>query len=204
MVERYNFIHENTQECELNIILGQISEIDIDLKALTDDFTWINYGRSRSELLIFGINSHNLLSDEVCIRKIHDKIARLHKRVTRTHENIENILKSIEIWGSQPMYQRKDNNAKALLNIEDRSLKFKRRTIEVINSKFLIEYAMEENYRLFNDLPLQRPMEESSVGKERLRKTVMRHLEMSSPRDTSSYRTMVTVKQTQEALLFYS
>lgn len=82
------------------------------------------------------------------------------------------MLESIRIWGHLPLYQRRESNATSLLDIDDRSIKFKSRCIEVNNSKKLIEYTMEENYRLLFDLPLLERKKE--VGKDRLRNTIMR------------------------------
>lgn len=82
------------------------------------------------------------------------------------------MLESIRIWGHVPLYQRRESNATSLLDIDDRSMKFKSRCIEVNNSKKLIEYTMEENYRLLFDLPLLERKKE--FGKDRFRNTIMR------------------------------
>lgn len=82
------------------------------------------------------------------------------------------MLESIRIWSKVPLYQRREGNATSLLDIDDRSLKCKMRCIEVNHSKKLIEYTMEENYRLLFGLPsLERKKE---FGKDRLRNTIIR------------------------------
>lgn len=82
------------------------------------------------------------------------------------------MLESIRIWGKVPLYQRREGNATSLLDIDDRSVKCKTRCVEVSNSIKLIEYTMEENYRLLFGFPsLERKRE---FGKDRLRNTIMR------------------------------
>lgn len=44
IVENYNFIRQKTEKCELDIIFGQVNEIDVDLTILLEKFTWINFG----------------------------------------------------------------------------------------------------------------------------------------------------------------
>lgn len=111
-------------------------------------------------------------SDRYRVQAIYEKLSRLYNRIIKSHENIDNVLESIRIWGHVPLYQRRESNATSLLDIDDRSIKFKSRCIEVNNSKKLIEYTMEENYRLFFDLPLLERKKE--FGKDRLRNTIMR------------------------------
>lgn len=111
-------------------------------------------------------------SDQNCVKTIYEKLSRLHHRIIKTHENINNLLESIRIWSKVPLYQRREGNATSLLDIDDRSLKCKTRCVEVSNSKKLIEFTMEENYRLLFGLPsLERKKE---FGKDRLRNTIIR------------------------------
>lgn len=110
--------------------------------------------------------------DQNCVKTIYEKLSRLYNRIIKSHENINNMLESIRIWGKVPLYQRREGNTTSLLDIDDRSLKCKTRCVEVSNSIKLIEYTMEENYRLLFGLPsLERKRE---FGKDRLRNTIMR------------------------------
>lgn len=71
-----------------------------------------------------------------------------------------------------PFHQGPESNATSLLDIDDRSLKCNAQCVEVSNSKKLIEYTMEENYRLlFGEPSLERKRE---VGKDRFRNTIIR------------------------------
>lgn len=82
------------------------------------------------------------------------------------------MLESIKIWSKEPLYQRREEHSNSLLDIDERIMKCKNRLAEVNNSKKLIEYTMEENYRLLFDLPLLEHKKE--FGKDRLRNTIIR------------------------------
>lgn len=111
-------------------------------------------------------------SDQNCVKTIYEKLSRLYNRIIKSHENLNNMIESIRIWGKVPLYQRREGNVTSLLDIDDRSLKCKTRCAEVSNSKKLIEYTMEENFRLLYGLPsLERKKE---FGKDRLRNTIIR------------------------------
>lgn len=111
-------------------------------------------------------------SDQNRVRTIYEKLSGLYHRIIKTHENINNMLESIRIWGKVPLYQRREGNATSLLDIDDRSLKYRTRCVEVNNSKKLIDYTMEENYRLLFGMPLLERKKE--FGKDRLRNTIIR------------------------------
>lgn len=44
IVERYNFIQNQTEKCEFDLISKQVVDFDEDLKMLSDEYTWIEYG----------------------------------------------------------------------------------------------------------------------------------------------------------------
>lgn len=110
-------------------------------------------------------------SDQNRVRTLLTKLSRLYHRIIKTHENIDSMLESIRIWGKVPLYQCREGNATSLVDIDDRSLKCKTRCVEVNNSKKLIEYTMEENYRLLFGMPLLERKKE--FGKDRLRNTII-------------------------------
>lgn len=103
---------------------------------------------------------------------LYETLSNLYHRIIKTHENIANMLDSIRIWGKVPLYQRREGNATSLLDIDERSLKCKTRCVEVNNSKKLIEYTMEENYRLL--FGLQSLEKKREFGMDRLRNTIKR------------------------------
>lgn len=112
------------------------------------------------------------LTDQNCVKMIYEKLSHLYNRIIKTHENINNMLDSIRIWAKVPFCKRQEGTATTLLDIDDRSLKCSTQCGEVNNSKKLIEYTMEENYRLLFGLPsLERKRE---FGKDRFRNTIIR------------------------------
>lgn len=127
----------------------------------------------------------------------YDKISNIYNRLIKTQENVQKLLNSINIWGNIPLYQRNTASPKALLDIENRSEKCKVRSIEAINSKTLSEYTMEENYRLFFNLPSIEPPKEIPC-KNRLKKTILQQLDRQCGREgrdgrEKSYAPIVTV-----------
>lgn len=93
------------------------------------------------------------------------------------------MLESIKIWCIIPFYQRREGNSSSLLDIDDTTLKCKKiRNDEVSNSRKLIEYTMEENYRLLYDLPSLKRKKE--FGKDRLRNTIIRQFGKHQAMDT--------------------
>lgn len=112
------------------------------------------------------------------VNELNEKISRLHQRLLKTQENLRNILDSINIWGNIPLYQRNETHPKRLLDIDNRAAKCKSRSMEAINSKELISFIMEENYRLFFNLPLLHPPPQPQpTGKVRLKTTILRQLD---------------------------
>lgn len=71
-----------------------------------------------------------------------------------TKDNIKIIQKNIESWGAVPLYERKDGNL-GLLNVTGRIDKVNRRHLECIETKELIKFIMEDNFRLFFNWKLQ-------------------------------------------------
>lgn len=139
-----------------------------------DDFSWFfSFFPVRNVAFCHFLFPLCLRQDQECIKQIYEKITHLYDRIVKAHENVDNVLESIAIWGKEPLYQRKENNSSnSLLDIDDRVATCKNRSYEVSTSKKLIEYTMEENYRLLFDLP--RLVRQKECGKNRLKKTIIR------------------------------
>lgn len=102
----------------------------------------------------------------------------LYGRIKKAQGNIQNVLDSIKVWANMPFYRRKEGSGYSLLDIDDRHNNCKNRAIEVNNSRKLIEYAMEENYRLFFNMPLLKQVNSTDANsKNRLKRTVFKQLE---------------------------
>lgn len=84
-----------------------------------------------------------------------------------TKENIKIIQKNIESWGNVPLYERKDGNL-GLLNITDRIDKVNKRHLKCIETKELIKFIMEDNFRLFFNWKLQ--VKEKVCGSNSIKK----------------------------------
>lgn len=118
-----------------------------------------------------------------------DKLTNLYERIKRAKDNIQNVLDSIKVWANVPFYKRKEGSGQSLLDIDDRQNNCKNRAIEVNNSKKLIEYAMEENFRLFFNLPLLKQLNNTeSNSKNRLKRTVFKQLERYPSKINKSLR----------------
>jgi dynein heavy chain, axonemal len=134
ITEWYNFIREETVQCEFDIVAPEIQEFDVLLEAALTIATWENYEQSY-------------------IDEMYNAIKGLKLRVEKTKTNIVKITTSIRSWGRIPLYERKDSGK--LLNLDDRSTKVPKRMQECNESKLLIEQVMDENFRLFFKLPIK-------------------------------------------------
>lgn len=108
------------------------------------------------------------------VQVVHEKLYRLYTRIKKSQENIDIVLESIRVWDLTPTPHRREDNHMSVLDTdcETRDLKCKDRDTEVNNSKKLIAFIAEENYRLLFGLPsLERKKE---FGIDRLRSTIIR------------------------------
>jgi dynein heavy chain, axonemal len=95
---------------------------------------------------------------QIYIDDLHADIKNLHTRTMKTKENVEKIITSLKVWGSLPMYIRHDGINTNLMQPEDFILMIYKRQQDCKASKRLIDEVMDENFRLFFNLPL-RPTE---------------------------------------------
>lgn len=102
-----------------------------------DTYTWGNYER-------------------VYIDDLHEDLKNLNFRVIQTKTNLEKIIKSLRKWGTQPMYVRHENINTNLMWPEDFPAIIEKRRKFCLNSKELIDEMMDENFRLFFNLPLKK------------------------------------------------
>lgn len=88
----------------------------------------------------------------------------MYDRVLQAQANIAKLLDEMQAWGSEPLFERKEGNKKALLQIDDRTERVHKRYDLVLASSKKAQIAMEENYRLFFNLP--EPTEEEGEEEE--------------------------------------
>lgn len=155
VAERYNFVRHQSEPCEFKIIEGQLIRIDNDLKEALDKSTWLDYRkRKMHKLTIHAGLPWFRFPGSGYIKYIYDNINDLHRRLCKTQANIQEILAHINAWGSHPLYERKHGNARNLLDTDNITKQFSQRAANVTQTKEIIGYAIEENYRLFFDLAM--------------------------------------------------
>lgn len=118
-----------------------------------------------------------VILDADYVQVVHEKLYNLYTRIKKSQDNIDIVLDSIQVWDltPSPPHRREDNHVSHVLDTdgETRDLKCRDRDTEVNNSKKLIAFIVEENYRLLFGLPsLERRKEEFGIG--RLRSTIIR------------------------------
>jgi dynein heavy chain, axonemal len=156
ITEWYNYIREATVQCEFDIIAPEIEEFEMLLEAALTTATWENYEQSY-------------------IDEMYNVIKGLKLRIEQSKTNLGKITSSIRSWGRIPLYERKDVGK--LLNLDDRITKVPKRMQECNESKLLIEQMMDQNFRLFFNLPIK-PEETAIVEDEEETKPVEGEEEM--------------------------
>lgn len=91
--------------------------------------------------------------DQNFIVRVFQKIEYLHKRLIKCQQNVEEIKRSINSWGKVPLYMRKDQNPKALLETEPRMQILSQRVEKSLETNALIDRLLFENAKLFFDIP---------------------------------------------------
>ncbi|XP_058455827.1 dynein beta chain, ciliary-like isoform X2 [Malaya genurostris] len=152
IVEWYNEIIESCVACERDLIHKEIIEIDKTIgQACSGRIDWNNF-------------------QVAFIEGFYDNLKNLHDRVLKAHRNISRIQDSIRSWGQVPMYQRKNGDTKALLDIDDRPGKVQRRLEACRDTKKLIDEAMEQNFRYYFALSVAE-LEQSTVSDMSVKKS---------------------------------
>lgn len=118
------------------MIESEMEHIDDKLQMAIDTYSWANY-------------------EKVYIDDLHEDLKNLNLRIIQTKSNLERIIKSLRKWGTQPMYVRHENINSNLMWPEDFPTMIEKRRKFCLNSKELIDEMIEENFRLFFNLPLK-------------------------------------------------
>lgn len=184
IVEWYNEIKENTVPCEFEIIRKDVELIDSKLQIALHSATWSEY-------------------NQTYISDLHSDIKSLHVRSVLTKENITKIIKSLKSWGSLPMYFRHEGVKTALMMPEDFEAMMHRRHADCQRSKKLIDFIMDENFRLFFGLPLKTHVKKTTeqvVVKRQVVETIETLKSVDDDTDLSFERPSETsVKETDKA-----
>lgn len=153
IVEWYNEMKELTVPCEFDIIEKDIELIDNKLQVALGSATWSDY-------------------DQAYITDLHSDVKNLHTRLMKTKENIEKIQKSLKNWGDHPMYQRHEGLTTSLMLPEDFPGMILKRQNHCHDSKKLIDEVMDENFRLFFNLPLKPQVKKAEASKRSFAESV--------------------------------
>lgn len=93
-----------------------------------------------------------MLDTEV-VQDIFDQVKQLHTRVVHAQRNVTEAVANIEVWSKVPLFERKEGKLDNLLYLEDRTERVQRRYELIEVTSALIIKLLEENYRLFFNLP---------------------------------------------------
>lgn len=171
VVEWYNYIIEKTEKCELDILAAEVAAIDVLLIPGLDTQNWDAYGKflRNIKFYFFLIYTNILHIDPTYVEKIYEKLKDIYERVIKSQANVEKILKHIDGWGTKPLFERKDQNNEALLDIANRDELLNSRLKQCIESKRLIDkIIIEDNFRLFFNMPSSCPCSSDEEEEEDL------------------------------------
>lgn len=144
IVEWYNAVSQKTVPCEANLLAKEKTMLDAALEPALKSMTWEKY-------------------DPAYVDEIYSQVKDYYDRVMKAQANIRKILASINAWGEVPLFPRKDNNNEALLDILQRDAMLESRLKKVLVSKKLIDrVVLDENYRLFFNIPFSCPCSSGS------------------------------------------
>lgn len=135
IVEWYNYLMFNTHETEKILIQSELDEIDEMLEPALSEAKWSSYDRSY-------------------ILKLKEKTRNLYERIRAIQTNLEGVVANLKSWNSHPLYVRKRDRASDFLNIKNRANTIHDRFSKCLHSKALIDFAMMDSFRLFENIPV--------------------------------------------------
>ncbi|XP_023292211.2 dynein beta chain, ciliary [Lucilia cuprina] len=132
--EWYNDINSRAKPSEKALIQAELMLYELFMEPLISKVTWNNF-------------------DQNFIVEVFKKIEYLHKRLVKCQANVTAIKRSINAWGKIPLYMRKDQQPKALLETEPRMIILTKRVEQACRTATLIDKLLYENAKLFFDIP---------------------------------------------------
>lgn len=144
IVEWYNTVELSTQDCEKLMLAKEKTILDEKLQPIILEMTWDTY-------------------DKEYIENTFDLIKSYYDRVMKAQENIEKIVSNLNALGVIPLFVRKDNTTDALLDIGNREWNVAIRLRRLLQLNRMAEkVVMDENYRLYFNVPLSCPCSSDS------------------------------------------
>lgn len=136
VIEWYNELKEITIDCEFKLIASEIVTIDSKLDYFINKTSWREY-------------------EQELIQDVYTAIQNLNERVRQTKRNIDRIVRSMREWGQKPLYERNLKSSAAIMVPDDFTMNVLKREDNCAATKDLIDELMEENFRLFFNLPVR-------------------------------------------------
>lgn len=130
LCDDYNDLKRTTNEHELKLLDGKLQLIETIVDQCCVEYTWAEFN----------------MED---IENVHKSMRNLHGQTKEIQMNISTVLKGIDKWGETPFYDRKDRNAKELLDLQHRLEILKSRRMECEKSKRQLGNAIEKNRQSF-------------------------------------------------------
>lgn len=144
IVEWYNAVSEKTVICESNMLAKEKAMLDGKLDPLIKTMSWEKYNPEY-------------------VDEVYALTKDYYDRVMKAQANIRKMLASIESWGSVALFPRKDFATETLLDIHTRDVALESRLKKCLQSKHITDRIMlDENYRLFFNLPFSCPCSSGS------------------------------------------
>ncbi|CAG2065219.1 unnamed protein product, partial [Timema podura] len=110
----------------------------------------------------------NLFSTDVWVhvKKIRDLVEHLYDRMAKIQANAVRINSIMNTWGTTPLINRKDGKKEALVSLEDRKERVQKRYNEIRQAGEEAHALLEENRKLFFDVPVPKENIEQEEVKE--------------------------------------
>lgn len=96
------------------------------------------------------------------MRDIYDDTKQLYNRVIQAQRNVTEAIANIEVWSKVPLFERKEGKLESLIHLEDRAERVQRRYELIEATSASLGTLLEQNYRLFFNLPEPEVAEPSS------------------------------------------
>lgn len=71
--------------------------------------------------------------------------------------NVRSVIENIDVWANQLLFERKEGKKENLIQLEDHVDRVRKRYEQVQQSAQEIEQMLENNYRLYSNIPLEEP-----------------------------------------------
>ncbi|XP_072536739.1 dynein axonemal heavy chain 11 [Salminus brasiliensis] len=131
LVQWYNKVQQTAVDVEVSLMKVELEAVDQLLYQAETEITW----------------QHQGCWSYICQAK--DTVYRLERRLQRAKDNVETIQELMKGWSRQAVFCRKDNKKDALLMLEDRAARVRKRYHSIRRDGETIHNLLQENKSLF-------------------------------------------------------